>query len=105
MCAHYWNLTATFTCPACTKVNRKANLQTHYGDGYCTFYARLGQPADWLDGVTVTLGPPPAPDDFIGFCERCDVIVDFGAQIEKGTVVRVWPYAYEQDGRRVEVAA
>lgn len=101
MCAYYWNLTATFTCPHCGEVNEDANLQTHYGDGYCTYYATIGEPAEWLGDLSVTLGPPPCPDDFIASCDACLTYIDFGGRIENGAVVRVWPYQYMNDDHQM----
>jgi hypothetical protein len=103
VCAYYWNLTATFTCPACGSVHEDANLQTHYGDGYCTYYVKLGERADWLGDLSITLGAD-GPDDFIASCD-CGAIIDFAARIENGAVIRVWPYQYSDGGVVVEVPA
>jgi hypothetical protein len=102
MCAYYWNLTATWTCPSCAEVNEDAELQTHFGDGYCTMRYRLGEPVPHLGDMTVTLGPT-GPDDFIGDCESCGTYFDFGATIERGVVVAVWPVASYINGKPVEL--
>lgn len=106
MCAYYWNLTATFTCPACGAANEDAELQTHYGDGYCTYRAVIGVFAPWLAGVTVELGDPAThPDDFIGDCEECGTFIDFAGSVVNGVVTKVWPYRFERNGEYVPVAA
>ena len=94
MCASYWNLRdVKFTCPAC-KAETSDDLQTHFPDGYCTEYYEIGERVKWLGDMTVTLGDPKdgCPDDFVGQCGECDAFIDFGARIENGAVMEVWPY-------------
>jgi hypothetical protein len=89
----YWSLLdVTFTCPGCgAKVTD--TVQTHFmGEvGSCSNYYRIGEMVPELEGCTVTLGPGHTRDEFIGKCDECSTFVDFGARIEGGIVVEVWP--------------
>lgn len=96
MCSMYWNLVADITCPACGVVTEGAELQTHWmGDvGSCSNRYRLGEPVVELEGVDAAR-LPDAGDDFIGTCDDgCGAWIDFGARIEKGAVIEVWPLRY-----------
>lgn len=95
MCASYWNLKdVEFICPHCgAKV--KDTLQTHFmGDMSFMEYYSIGEKVPLLGNMTVTLRPIGADkwmDDFIGFCDDCNGVVYFGAQITDGAVIEVWP--------------
>jgi hypothetical protein len=92
MCSSYWNLkNVGFTCPECGALTSD-DLQTHFMGvvGSCMNDYAIGQPIPELAGVSVTLGKD-GPDDLIGRCLECDAMIDFGARIENGVVVEVWP--------------
>jgi ssDNA-binding Zn-finger/Zn-ribbon topoisomerase 1 len=100
MCSMYWNLMTMITCPKCKK-RSKWELQTHFmGDyGSCVNcyrlrekIAELGETSARLDGKN---------DSFIGDCPKCyerklkrnnyiSKYYDFGADIVKGKVMKVW---------------
>jgi hypothetical protein len=93
----YWTLACEFTCPNCGEP-QKGELQTHFmGDvGSCANYYNIGDEIPELQGITATLGPIDEgwPDDFIGTCFNCLGWIDFGAIIEDGKVMKVWPFKY-----------
>jgi hypothetical protein len=91
MCAQYWNLIATVTCPSCGETFED-NLQTHFmGDFSFDQFYRLNENVPLLKGIDVVLDGHP--DSFIG-AHWCDAsngeMIDFGARIEKGQVKEVW---------------
>ena len=95
MCSDYWNLHADWTCPVCGAVNVGSELQTHWHGEVMSCVNRygIGEPVAELAGVdAATL--PEAGDDLIGDCDDCRTFIDFGARIENGAVVEVWPYRY-----------
>lgn len=89
MCACYWNLNTTMTCPSCKKES-EWNLQTHFMGDFGSFahVYNLNQKIPELKGIDVVLDG--RIDDFIGDCENCDKFFDVGAEIVKGKVTRVW---------------
>ena len=108
MCSMYWNLTVDFTCPVpdCGAENVGAELQTHWmGDvGSCSNRYAIGQSVDELDGIEAETLGPGGPDDLIGHCDSCQTFIDFGARVENGAVVEVWPYAYGHPRVLLDVA-
>jgi hypothetical protein len=91
MCSRYWNLKATFVCPACG-ASAEDELQTHWlgDDGSCINHYRLGDKAYELRGIKLAV-VDGSQDDFIGHCDQCGAWIDFGARIEDEAVVDVWP--------------
>ncbi len=89
MSADYWNLLATFTCPACG-VRSRWRLSTHFmGDtGSCLNTYKRGELIPELLGVSVLLDGQI--DDFRGECPRCDRVYELGARITKGRVTKLW---------------
>jgi hypothetical protein len=93
MCSAYWNLTnVRFTCPNCGE-DETDTLQTHFmGEtGSCANYYALGEVVPELEVVSVTLDGKN--DGLIGKCDSCDTFIDFGAIIDAGRVIAVWPLA------------
>lgn len=95
MCSAYWTLqSVTFRCPYCGADN-SGDLQTHFmGEpGSCLNYYRMGQPVTELRGIGAATVQPA--QGFIGKCDACGEYPEFGADIEFGAVVKVWPVATE----------
>ena len=91
MCAQYWNLIATVTCPFCGETFED-NLQTHFmGDYSFDQYYHLNEDVPLLKGIDAVLDGHL--DSFIG-AHDCDLsngkMIDFGARIEQGQVKEVW---------------
>src|ERR1700741_113642 len=96
MCAQYWNLIATVTCPYCGETFED-NLQTHFmGDYSFDQYYRLNEDVPLLKGIDVVLDG--RIDAFAGSHTGCPVgrpnsrypWFNVGARIEKGQVKEVW---------------
>lgn len=89
MCSKYWNLNTNIKCPKCGKQSMW-NLQTHFmgDDGSCVNEYKLGEKVKELKGVSVLLDGKN--DDFIGSCPQCEKFFDFGSNIVKGRVNKVF---------------
>jgi hypothetical protein len=91
MCASYWNLRATVTCPTCA-TSQLDNLNTHFNGGgaggMCTDYYELNQAIPPLGDLSGTMGS--MKEGFNGWCKKCKHGFDVDAELVNGKIIRVW---------------